>query len=81
MNRQAVVDLLHCTYRDGGLEGLAPILDLIRRYGPLHDPEWITCPDCGAEHAEQPANGKDRANQYDERRCSRCDAAVDAARR
>lgn len=49
MDGPEVVAALREAYQSGGLRLLSAIADDIREHGPLHDPEWILCLDCGHE--------------------------------
>lgn len=78
MDRAEVVAALREAYEKGGMRLLAAIADDIRIHGPLHDPEWVLCLDCGNEF-ERPQSAVIN-NPTAPTRCPTCVDAVKAER-
>lgn len=60
MDRAEVIAALREAYQTGGMRLLSAIADDIREHGPLHDPEFVTCIQCGNEF--EPVTGTERQN-------------------
>lgn len=52
MDREELIRVLREAYEKDGYAGLRPYIDDMIENGPMHDPEWLVCSDCGDEYQE-----------------------------
>lgn len=71
MDRAATVRLLAEVFQtEGYSDRWRTLMDSIREHGQIHDPEFLTCADCGVEFERPPVFGSGRC--HPPTRCGDC---------
>ena len=72
MDRAETVRLLAEVFQaEGYSDRWRTLMDCIREHGPIHDPEYVECAECGAEF-EPPPHDRNSSTGWSVSRCQDC---------